>query len=154
MEVTAILLTLGVFLLAAAFVARPLMGNYRSSMVNDRARSHLLAERERLLNALRELEFDYSLGKVPAEEYPLQRAELVRQGAEVMRQLDEINASRRGGRKPQAVQPVTDEVDVIEEHIARRRAERAEKADGFCPHCGKVVLAADRFCSHCGQALK
>lgn len=152
MEVSAILLTLGVFLLAAAFVVRPLLGDYRPAALNDRARSHLLAERERLLNALRELDFDYSLGKVPAEEYPLQRAELVRQGAEVMRQLDEINASRRNGRKPEAAQTATD--DVVEERIARRRAERAEKADGFCPHCGKVVLAADRFCSHCGKALK
>lgn len=151
MEVQSLLLILGVLLLAAAFVAQPFIGAARPSPAADRTRSRLLAEQERLINALRELDFDHALGKVPAEDYPLQRAELVRQGAEVMRQLDELPSARGRPRQSRAVS-VTD--DAIEERITSRRSERREKAGGFCPHCGKVVLAADRFCSHCGKSLQ
>jgi hypothetical protein len=152
MEAQSLLLILGVFLLAAAFVAQPFFGAARPSPALDRTRSRLMAEQERLLNALRELDFDHSLGKVPAEDYPLQRAELVRQGAEVIRQLDELPPSRGRARQAQAAASVTD--DAIEERITSRRSERREKAGGFCPNCGKVVLAADRFCSHCGKVLQ
>jgi hypothetical protein len=152
MEAQSLLLTLGVLLLAIAFVARPFFASTHSSPAADRTRSRLMAERERLLTALRELDFDYALGKVPAEDYPLQRAELVRQGAEVMRRLDELPSPRPRAAQSQAAALATDEV--IEERITSRRAERREKAGGFCPHCGKAVLAADRFCSHCGKALQ
>jgi len=40
--------------------------------------------------ALQDLEFDFTLGKIPAETYPLQRAELLTSGAAVLRQLDEL----------------------------------------------------------------
>lgn len=151
MESQSLLLLLGVLLLAAAFVLQPFLGEFHLSPAADRRRSRLLAEQERLLNALRELDFDYTLGKVPAEDYPLQRAELIRQGAEVMRKLDELPPVARRTRQV-ASALVTD--DAIEERITARRSERREKVGGFCPHCGKVVLATDRFCSHCGKALQ
>ncbi len=151
MESLSLLLLLGILVLAAAFVAQPFRGTETPSRSEENARSRLLAEQERLLNALRELDFDYTLDKIPAEDYPLQRAELVRQGAEVMRRLDELPPVARRTRQV-ALASMTD--DAIEERITARRSERREKVGGFCPHCGKAVLATDRFCSHCGKALQ
>jgi len=128
--------------------------------------SFLMAERERILAALQELDFDFTLGKIPPEEYPAQRAELMKKGADVLRQLDlwQASATRRAGeaagdgharlepavaaRRPA---PLTD--DEIESMLAARRKERRAKASGFCPRCGKPVATTDRFCPNCGKAL-
>lgn len=154
METSALLLLLGVLFLAAAFVGQPFMRSVPRLAADDHARSSLLAERERLLTALRDLDFDHSLGKVADEDYPAMRAELVQQGAAVMRRLDELPASAvpavAAGAESRAL--LTD--DDIEDLIAKRRAGRKEKTGGFCPNCGKAVLASDRFCSSCGKALR
>ena len=56
----------------------------------DHEWSGLLAERDRLLNALKELEFDHVLGKVPEAEYPQQRASLMQRSVEIMKRMDGI----------------------------------------------------------------
>jgi hypothetical protein len=58
----------------------------------DHDRSALLAERERLITALQELDFDHDLGKIPAEDYPAERMALLEAGANVLRKLDELGA--------------------------------------------------------------
>ena len=44
--------------------------------------STLLAERDRILSAVEEIEADYEMGKIPADEYPQSRAVLLHSGAE------------------------------------------------------------------------
>jgi hypothetical protein len=56
--------------------------------------SVLLANRENALNALQELDFDFKLGKIPAEEYSVQRASLLQMGVEALRRLDEIQGEQ------------------------------------------------------------
>lgn len=91
----------------------------------EHAREHeisaLMAERDRVLNSLQELDFDYSLGKIPAEEYPLQREALRQSGAAVLRKLDELTVSveaRQAGMESSAE-------DRIEAAVAARRADAA-----------------------------
>lgn len=162
-----------------------------------------MAERDRVINSLQELDFDFKLGKIPSEDYPTQRTKLLERGADVLRKIDSLtpdgrsnsgrnapqttkNSSRRKEklRKPDSstvVAPNTGVMpqnveDRIEEAIATRRADRPmakreptdekiesmisarrmkrkEKSAGFCPRCGKPVLASDRFCPSCGKAL-
>ncbi|MCQ3953754.1 MAG: hypothetical protein DPW15_10835, partial [Chloroflexi bacterium] len=38
--------------------------------------------------------------------------------------------------------------------LAARRKQHKSKPAGFCPKCGKPVLAADNFCPSCGKSLK
>jgi hypothetical protein len=155
MELQSVLFLLGIFLLVAAFVARPFTQSRRLTRINDQTRSGLLAERERLLAILRELDFDYSLGKVPEEDYPVQRAELLQLGAEAMKKLD----SQSAPPAPEAVPPSTKRAapttdDEIEDLISKRRSSRREKTGGFCPECGKAILLSDRFCPSCGKTLE
>jgi len=159
MELGAIFLLLAVLAMVGMFVAKPFSEHWRAPAENGHEISSLLAECDRALTALRELDFDHSLGKVPAEEYPAQRAILLQKGADALRRLDVL----------QGVQPVPTEErleaevaappvtllsdDDLEDLIAKRRAVRKEKTAGFCPECGKPILQSDRFCPSCGRAV-
>jgi ribosomal protein S27AE len=127
------------------------------------------------LTALWELDFDYTLGKIPEEDYPPQRTALLHKGANLLRQLDALQpdedagdaearleatiAARRmttgavaNGRAgsmaaPAALGAQDDEFEVL---LANRRRMRQEKAAGFCPQCGQPVQTSDRFCPKCG----
>ena len=120
--------------------------------------SSLLAERERLLNALQELDFDFQLGKIPEEDYPVQRADLLHKGADVLKKLDSLAPSRPAGR-PDATEAgdsaeaeaLSD--DEIESMLAARRKARKTRSAGFCPRCGKPILLTDQFCPNCGKSL-
>lgn len=165
MDLSALLLLLGLVFLVILFILAPLRQHrHVPQMDGGRDLSTLLAERDRVLKEIQELDFDHSLGKVPEDEYSLQRKALLKMGAEMMRQID--------GMKQTQSQPVpleeqayaavmenaasrADEVsdDDLELLIAERRASRKERTGGFCPKCGKPFLQSDRFCSCCGQPL-
>ena len=159
MELGAIFLLLLVLAIIVLFVSKPFSESWRIQARSSYELSSLLAERERALNALQELDFDYGLGKVPQDEYSVQRANLLRNGADVLRRLDEI----QGVETMQAEEPdkqtfakshtsfLSDED--LEELIAKRRGNRRQKTAGFCPRCGKPILRSDQFCPTCGQRV-
>ncbi len=173
MEISSLLMLFAVLLLVGLFVARPFYEKRKIARVtaDDHILSSLMAERDRLITALQELDFDNTLGKIPAEDYPTQRALLLQKAADVLRQLDEFQPKKPGtkdaesrveavvaarradaAQKKPAAQLASE--DDIESLIAARRAERKEKSGGFCPKCGKPVLRTDRFCPSCGKPIK
>jgi hypothetical protein len=78
MDLGSVFLILALTILVGLFVSRPFferqkaIPNGKTSSL-DHDRSALLAERDRVLNALKELDFDHTLGKIPEDEYPEQR---------------------------------------------------------------------------------
>jgi hypothetical protein len=159
MELGAIFLLMGVLLIVILFVAQPFTQKWRIKVQSSREVSALLAERERALTALMELDFDNGIGKIPADEYSAQRASLIQKGADILRQLDaiqaEIPAPVKKVEEPAFANPRTgllSEED-LEELISKRRAGRQQKTAGFCPNCGKPILKSDKFCPSCGQML-
>jgi len=165
MEIGALLLLLAVLTLVVLFVARPFPPRLLRTVKQDQKTSALLAEREQILDAVQELDFDNSLGKIPSGEYEGQRSLLLQKGAAVLRQLDERNGIRAtsaetrleaeiASRRPDAGSKRSQLLDEdLEDLIAKRRGARNQKARGFCPKCGKPVLASDRFCPSCGQLI-
>jgi len=158
-----------VALLAGFLVVRPFLDRQAvRETAQDQARSALLAERERVLDALQELDFDHVLGKITDEDYPMQRTLLLQEGAEVLKQLDTVEADAPGPAVSDVVeraiadrraavnggprQPVAAD-DEIERLIASRRRELAGRPAGFCHQCGQAVHQADKFCSKCGASL-
>ena len=156
MDIAAILFLVALLLTISLYLMSPLMGErLRRTAEEPQEVSSLLAERERLLNALQELDFDFQLGKIPAEDYPAQRTDLLQKGAAVLKKLDALAPSR----PPQAVsaaasvQAGTISDDDIETMLAARRRARKTHSAGFCPRCGKPILATDQFCPSCGKSL-
>ena len=162
MEPAAIFFLLIVLALIVLFVTRPFFDRrHFHAAASTHALSSLLAERERLLTALQELDFDQTLEKIPAEDYPVQRALLLQKGAEILRQLDALapsSAIQAGGKVPHtetALKPSSLHTDTdLEDLLAKRRNSLKDKTAGFCPNCGKPVLQADVFCPTCGNPLK
>jgi hypothetical protein len=171
MDIGVILLTLSVLLLVVLFIIWPFFDSQKStSMPQAQELSALMAEQDRVLTALQELDFDNSLGKIPAEDYHPQRAELVQRGVVALGKIDALSskpvpmddaekrieaaiAARRADASMQVSQSV-DADDDLESLIAARRSERKEKSGGFCPNCGRSILSSDRFCPNCGKVIK
>ncbi len=190
----ALFLILALAILIALFVGRPFINRFfaradaegagsQEMSPAEHRRSSLLADRDQVIGALQELEFDNTLGKVPEEDYPVQRAELMQHGAEILRQLDALKGvdSPAEGQSQSAEERISAAVaarradaasltastekaampangngvhaDRLEDLIASRRRQRAEKSAGFCPKCGRPVTTSDRFCSRCGATL-
>jgi len=180
MDIGSLFFLLGLLILATIFLVRPFLIQRDSSISSaDNELSVLYAERERVLNALQDLDFDHSLGKILKADYSLQRAHLLTQGADILQKIDKLCAestsssveghldaaiaARRAGatktgtastRSRKRIIPIeASPDDELEAMLAARRRERHEKAAGFCPSCGKPVQFSDLFCSKCGASL-
>ncbi len=168
MQLTAIFFTLAILILVAIYLYAPFMERRARPVTKEEHElSALMAERDRVINSLQELDFDFRLGKIPDEDYPTQRASLLQKGADILRQIDSIApepassqdadariekaiAARRADASV-AKSEVSD--DDVETMIASRRKSRKEQSSGFCPKCGKPVMISDRFCPSCGKSL-
>jgi hypothetical protein len=168
MELTAIFFSLAVLILVGIYLYAPFMERRARRVTEEEHElSALMAERDRVINSLQELDFDFKLGKIPEDDYPTQRANLLQKGAEILKKIDALApqlvstpdtearlekaiAARRADGAVAAA-PVTD--DDLEALISARRKTRTKKSAGFCPRCGKPVTVTDRFCPSCGKSL-
>ncbi|MFT3892876.1 MAG: zinc ribbon domain-containing protein [Anaerolineales bacterium] len=169
MQIAAIFFTLAIFILVAMYLYAPFMERRARRVTEEEHElSALLAERDRVINSLQELDFDFKLGKIPTEDYPTQRSGLLQRGADILRKIDSFSpipasaqdeearlekaiAARRADAASTAKAEVSD--DDIESMLSSRRKSRKTKAGGFCPKCGKPIMATDRFCPSCGKSL-
>ena len=176
MDIGSIFLLLGLGIIVFLFIYQPFIDDRKHRVLITEAVpviekemhiSALLAERDRVLRALQELEFDYHLGKIPEEDYPTQRQFLLLKGAEVIKTLDQIEGYSSGVDPIQRIETVIEDSSVdgpesnqkmvkdldIESLIAARKRTKEKKPDGFCPKCGKPISKDDKFCSKCGNTL-
>jgi ribosomal protein S27AE len=167
MDLAALFLVLTVLVLAAILIFRPFWDKkqFTTSTLNIKTNkdadqrehkvSSLIADKERLLNAIQELEFDHATGKITDELFPEQRTELLHQAAGVLHQLNELSVPNSTvsstGSKGSASKP---EYDDIEELIAQRKSVQKKKTTGFCPKCGNAIKDDDQFCPRCGTTLQ
>ena len=180
MLVGALFLTLAVAVAATMYIILPLWENRGSDelvprkevLQSEYRRSTLMADRDRLLSALLELDADYELNKIPAGEYAPLREKLVHEAALTLRNLDEINLS---GRRPSAIgtDANPDDQTDLEELIELRKREQSEKRavqeetpnlpdQTTLPDQNSLpdqialsdqITAYQAYCTHCGNPL-
>jgi NADH pyrophosphatase NudC (nudix superfamily) len=124
MDLAALFFTLAILVLVAMYLYAPLTQRYTRPIAEEEHElSALMAERDRVINALQELDFDFKLGKIPSEDYPTQRTNLLQKGANVLRKIDELTINERSSSKPEAAKH--------QKKISRRQAKLLETAPGI-----------------------
>ncbi|NIR50666.1 zinc ribbon domain-containing protein [candidate division KSB1 bacterium] len=131
-----------IILATMAYVAKPYWR--RTSVVVLEAGNGHLAElktqRDNLLTAIKELEFDHQTGKISEQDFAEINAQYRSQAISMMKRIDALGAN--GGRSQK-----------LEEELRRLRSHRKQTGVSFCAHCGQSVRAGDRFCCQCGKRL-
>src|ERR1051326_6325303 len=155
MELTAIFFSLAVLILVGMYLYAPFIERRARRVTEEEHElSALMAERDRVINSLQELDFDFKLGKIPEEDYPIQRSTLLQKGADILRKIDTLApsstqvdtetrieqaiAARRADASVAKSQVSEDDLESL---ISTRRKGRKDKSVGFCPRCGKPIMA-------------
>ena len=138
MDLGAVLIGLAMLVISAPFVAKP----FREARRNKSAKpvvKHIDPDEQRLavLSALRDLDFDFQVGKVSEEDYASLRARLVAEAAQYL---------------PSRCCAQDDKDDEIEALLQARKASKAKAP--VCSHCGELIESGIRFCPRCGTAVE
>lgn len=152
MDVGSLLVGLALLVLVVAYLARPVLER-RGQRVSeeDHTLSVLLARRDRVLSSLQDLDMDYAMGKILAGDYERQRRELVREGAGILRRLDELESAEDFVPENESARAL--EARIEAQVAALRQARDGQERANFCPSCGRPAQEEDRFCAHCGEPL-
>jgi len=95
---------------------------------------HLDERKAAIYENLRDLQFEYRVGKLSDEDYQATKRELQKELAVVLAEVDRI----RAGQAPEAPAP------------------KPQKADDprVCPHCNARFETILKFCGECGKPMK
>lgn len=152
MELGSLLIVIFIFFLTGWFILRPFFViDKKEGRAGTTVRDALEAEKERILQAIEEIDLEFDLKKISSAEFDRNRAALMAEAAGVIKELDKYQKSSPKTKVKQA-EPVREEDD-LEKMIAERRKELKSAQSQKCPHCGNVIEKGSQFCSHCGGAL-
>jgi len=151
MEFGSVLIVIFIFLLSGLYILRPfLISTDTGGGAGSTTRDLLVAEKERLLLAIEELDLEFELKKISSDEHTRNREVLLVEAVTVMKELDNLPKNEAAKRKETAT---VRESDNLEKMIADRRKQLKGDKSIKCPHCGEAVDKDGQFCSHCGGAL-
>jgi hypothetical protein len=139
------------------FVLFPIFA--RASEVSQRPtevaqeRKSLSEKKDRLYEAIKDVEFEYQAGKLSDTDYESVRADFLNQAAKVIARLDEIDKSDVVGAAA-TPKKASEAVQRSEESPPNTDPESTEAASGTsCPSCEQPNPAGAQFCMHCGSEM-
>ncbi|MCC6363663.1 MAG: zinc ribbon domain-containing protein [Bryobacterales bacterium] len=98
---------------------------------------HLDDRKAQIYENLRDLQFEFRVGKLSDEDYQKTKLELQRELANVLAEIDAI--------KGEAAPPPA--------AVAAAEKPMKQKAANVCPHCGAAFERALKFCGECGKPM-
>ena len=100
--------------------------------------------------AIRELEFDLSMGKLTEEDFQILKRQYTREAVGCMKEMDKVESLQTTISKP--VDTVLEEdIEPGVEEI--RNHESTERKYIYCTSCGEKAGVESRFCAACGSNL-
>lgn len=109
---------------------------------------HLEDKKARIYEALRDLNFEFRVGKLSDEDYQKTKLGLQQDLARVMARID------AGGGEVTLSEAAPSET-VAAAAAGVTASESAPAADGrTCPHCGATFPQALKFCGECGKPMQ
>jgi rRNA maturation endonuclease Nob1 len=102
--------------------------------------AHLDERKAQIYENLRDLQFEYRLGKLSDADYQKTKVDLQRELAKVLAEID-------------AVAPAVAVAAPVQRKAAVAVASK-EKPEGItCPHCNATFAQPMKFCGECGKAM-
>ena len=151
MEFGSVLIVILIFFLSGFIILRPFFVNSNSERrAGSTMRDALVADRERLLHSIEELDLEFELKKISSKEHTRNRDILLTEAVKVLKELDNLPKSSAKKRKSAAPVQAGDD---LENMITDRRKQLKSDISTKCPHCGEAVDKGTQFCSQCGGAL-
>ena len=98
--------------------------------------AHLEERKAQIYENLRDLQFEFRLGKLSDADYQKTKVDLQSELAKVLAEID-------------AVQPAAP----VRAKAAKAGAEAMVKTSDKCPHCGAKFPQPLKFCGECGKAM-
>lgn len=160
-----------VIVVTLAVIAYPLFTAPRGKLsAPQNTLDPLLSQRDATYDAMRDLDFDFAMGKLSQTDYASLRDKYKARAAQLLQQID-IASGNDGATLDARIEDKVARMrrvkeDVIEDEVARLRArkkdplqaqtapahvsKKAKPARGFCAKCGTPRRAGDQFCSKCG----
>jgi rRNA maturation endonuclease Nob1 len=99
---------------------------------------HLEDRKQAIYDNLRDLQFEYRLGKLSDADYQQTKQALQKELAGVLAEMEEI--TKRLDLKPTRVPPAA-------------KPEKKAAGSTLCPHCGAKFPQPLKFCGECGKAI-
>jgi hypothetical protein len=148
-------------LLAIYFAVSPLLQAGRAAMVvEDDKLVELLGRKDATLQAIKDLEFDYRVGKMSQEDYQRLDQRLRRQAIGLMQQIEKVAPESASldeqlesiiAQFRQTSLPSTPAPSVPTSTASASPS--ASNSARFCTECGKPIEAGHKFCAYCGTAV-
>ena len=103
---------------------------------------HLEDRKQAIYENLRDLQFEFRLGKLSDEDYQQTKKALQRELAGVLTEIEDVS-KRAGLAMGGSARPV-----------ASVPTQSAQKSEGsLCPHCGAGFAQKLKYCGECGKAM-
>lgn len=110
----------------------------------------LLSERENALAALKDLEFEHSIGNLSTADYEALRGAQRHKAVALLRELDGVSGEESALSLDERLEAAIARArQVLQETLAGQTASKA----GACPACGAAYAAAARRCPGCGHVF-
>jgi zinc-ribbon domain len=134
--------------LGAYRILSPLVSDQPEAPMTIGGRTRVALEREKtlVLRSIKELEFDFAMGKIAKADFDEMSGRLRARALGLMRQLD-----AGGGYKEQIAKEV--EERLADQSIRLKTDTTKRDATGLCGECGTQNDPDAKFCKNCGAKL-
>ncbi|HLO14539.1 MAG TPA: zinc ribbon domain-containing protein [Anaerolineales bacterium] len=159
MEIFALFIGLALFAAGVAYISLPFRQRRRKDTNSSKVHIQQEGQREVVLAALRDLDFDFKTGKVSEEDYKPLRAQLMAEAAQYIeaekKEDEQLEAAIQTRRKTHKENARCEQCGASMEP-GQRFCPKCSSAvnQELCPSCGKKIQAGDLFCSSCGNKIR
>jgi hypothetical protein len=145
MTISSILFGVGLVLLAAFYISRPLRQDLSRSADGQQMsqRQNLLEQKAEIYAAIKEIDSDVQVGKLEPADHQTLRQRYLREGVALLKELDALPAD----------DPVESAIEADLQRLRQGESPAVLVAD-YCPACGAPAGPGDKFCAKCGAQLE
>lgn len=132
--------------LVSIFVVMPLVRTrgkkqvFNGVHVNHRA-GDLLEQKDNIYKAIKEIEFDFEMGKLSEDDFHELRQQYKEQAVSLLKRLDQMRKKKVGSR------------EILTKGAKSKKGKAATNAK-FCWVCGTGLTSHDNYCPSCGTNLE